>query len=197
VRPLPVATVAPSGRRVRRGANEHAHEARDANEGVALGLKGMHMVRERAIQLTPAGKVKLEEELAHLLKVKRPDLANRIAESGAIGDQTDNAQQDGVKEELVQIDGRIAELEQMLERAVVLDAPSTDQVGLGATVTIRDQDGVEETWLLVDHAEMDTRDGSISTESPVGRALVGKRVGDSATVQTPGGVIVYTVIRIA
>lgn len=155
------------------------------------------MVRERTVQLTPAGKVKLEEELAHLVNVKRPELTSRIADSSDQGDQTDNVEYDAVKEELVQTETRIAELEQMLEHAVIIENPSTDVVGLGSVVTIRGDDGLEETWTLVNHVEADTRDGSISTESPVGQALLGKRPGDSATVQTPGGVIVYTVVRIA
>jgi transcription elongation factor GreA len=154
------------------------------------------MVRERTVQLTLAGKIKLEEELASLINVKRPELTSQIQDSSDQGDQGDNAEYDTVKEELVQTDARIAELEQMLEHAVIIENPSTDQVGLGSNVTIRGDDGVEETWTLVNHVEADTRDGSISTESPVGQALLGKRPGDSATVQTPGGVIVYTVVRI-
>ena len=154
------------------------------------------MVRERTVQLTLAGKLKLEDELASLINVKRPELTSQIQESSDQGDQGDNAEYDTVKEELAQTDVRIEELEQMLEHAVIIENPSTDQVGLGSNVTIRGDDGVEETWTLVNHVEADTRDGSISTESPVGQALLGKRPGDSATVKTPGGVIVYTVVRI-
>lgn len=154
------------------------------------------MVRERTVQLTPAGKAKLEEELSQLVNVKRPDLATRIQDSSDQGDMTDNPEYDSIKEEIVLTDARIVELEQMLERAEVIENPSTDEVGLGSRVTIKGDDGFEETWVLVDHVEADTRDGSISTESPVGQALLGKRAGDSASVQTPGGVIVYTVVRI-
>lgn len=154
------------------------------------------MVRERTVQLTPAGKAKLEEELIHLVNVKRPELSARIQDSSDQGDMTDNPEYDTIKEEIVLTDARIIELEQMLERAEIIDKPSTETVGLGSTVTIKGDDGVEETWTVVNHVEADTRDGSISTESPVGQALYGKRAGDSATVQTPGGVIVYTVVRI-
>jgi transcription elongation factor GreA len=154
------------------------------------------MVRERTVQLTAAGKTKLEEELAHLINVKRPELADQIQESSDQGDLTDNPDYDAVKEEIVLTDARIQELEQMLERAEVIARPSTDSVGLGSTVTIRGDDGVEEKYTLVNHVEADIRDGSISTESPVGQALYGKRPGDSASVKTPGGVIVYTVVRI-
>lgn len=153
------------------------------------------MVKDRALQLTPAGKLKLQEELSHLITVKRPELAGRIQDSSDSGDVSDNSEYEMVKEELVLADARIQELEQMLERAEVLDRPTGDVVALGSTVTIKGDDGVEETWTLVNHVEADTREGSISTESPVGSALLGKRPGDSASVNTPGGVIVYTVVR--
>jgi transcription elongation factor GreA len=148
------------------------------------------------VQLTPAGKAKLEEELNFLVTVKRPELSARIQDSSDQGDMTDNPEYDSIKEEIVLADARIVELEQMLERAEIIEKPSTDEVALGSKVTIKGDDGVEETWTLVNHVEADTRDGSISTESPVGQALLGKRPGDSASVQTPGGVIVYTVVRI-
>ena len=154
------------------------------------------MVRDRTIQLTPAGKLKLEEELANLVNVKRNELAQRILESNEHGDVSDNSESESAKEELVVAEARIAELEQMLERAEVIENPSKDRVGLGSAGTMRSDDGVEETWTIVDHAEADTRDGSISTESPVGSVILGKRPGESISVKTPGGVIVYTVIRI-
>lgn len=155
------------------------------------------MVRERTVQLTRAGKAKLEEELANLVNVKRVDLASRVLDSNAHGDVSDNSEFEAVKEELVLTDARIQELEQMLEHAEIIQPTSNDFVTLGSTVTIRGDDGVEETWTLVNHVEADTREGSISTESPVGLLLLGKRAGDAVSVQTPGGVIVYTVVRIA
>jgi transcription elongation factor GreA len=161
------------------------------------GFERMHlMVRERTIQLTQAGKLKLEEELANLVNVKRSELARRIQESNEHGDVSDNSESESAKEELVVTEARISELEQMLERAEVIEHPATDRVGLGSVVTIRGDDGVEETWTIVDHVEADTRAGSISTESPVGRILLDKRPGESISVKTPGGVIVYTVVRI-
>lgn len=154
------------------------------------------MVRERTIQLTQAGKLKLEEELAYLANTKRNELAQRILESNEHGDVSDNSESESAKEELVVTEARISELEQMLERAEVIERTETDRVGLGSVVTIRGDDGVEETWTIVDHVEADTRDGSISTESPVGSILLDKRAGDAISVKTPGGVIVYTVIKI-
>jgi transcription elongation factor GreA len=154
------------------------------------------MVRERTVQLTAAGKSKLEEELTFLTNVKKPELTGRIQDSSDQGDMTDNPEYDSIKEEIVLTDARIQELEQMLERAEVIERPPTGTVGLGSVVTIRSDDGEEETYTLVNHVEADISDGSISTDSPVGQALFGKRKGDSATVQTPGGVMVYTVVKI-
>jgi transcription elongation factor GreA len=153
------------------------------------------MVRERTIQLTQAGKAKLEEELAYLINTKRAELADRILESNEHGDVSDNSESESAKEELVVTESRITELQQMLERAEVIEHPSNDRVALGSVVTIRGDDGVEETWTIVDHVEADTRDGSISTESPVGKILLDKRAGECISVKTPGGMIEYTVVR--
>lgn len=154
------------------------------------------MVRERTVQLTAAGKVKLQEELEHLVTVKRTELARRIMESSDHGDISDNSESETAKEELVITDARINELEMMLERAEVIEHPTTDRVGLGSVVTIRGDDGVEETWTVVDHAEADTRDGSISTQSPVGSMLLGKRPGEAISVKTSAGSFGYTIVRI-
>ncbi|MGH2560550.1 MAG: transcription elongation factor GreA [Thermomicrobiales bacterium] len=156
------------------------------------------MVKERMLWLTPAGKVKLEEELHHLVTIKKPNLSTRIAEATEHGDISDNSEYEGMKDDFAHIEARIRELEHTLERAEIVEHPTDEgRVGFGSTVTIRDSDGIEETWTLVSHEEADTREGTISTDSPVGHALVGRGVGESAAVETPGGEIVYTVIGIA
>jgi transcription elongation factor GreA len=155
------------------------------------------MVKDRTVRLTPAGKRKLQEELQHLLDVKKPSLATRIQESTEHGDVSDNSEYEDLKEEFVLTEARIQELEQTLERAEIVDHPRTsNEVGFGSSVTIRGDDDLTETWTLVSPEEADTREGTISTESPVGQVLLGRKVGDSATVRTPGGSIVYTVIKI-
>lgn len=156
------------------------------------------MVKDRTVRLTPAGKLKLEEELSHLINVKKPALATRIQESTEHGDISDNSEYEALKEEFVLTEARIRDLEHTLERAEIVEPPTdSDAVGFGATVTIRGDDGFEETWTLVSPEEADTREGSISTESPVGQALIGRGVGESAAVETPVGTIVYTVVGIA
>jgi transcription elongation factor GreA len=155
------------------------------------------MVKDRTLRLTPAGKSKLEDELSVLREKKLPELSTRIQESTEHGDVSDNSEYEAVKEEYVLAEARIHELEQILDRAEIVEhAESEDEVGFGSTVTIQGDDGLEETWTLVGPEEADTREGTISTESPVGQALVGRRVGDSTSVKTPGGTIVYTVVRI-
>lgn len=156
------------------------------------------MSKERTVRLTPTGKARLEDELHTLVTVKKPDLAVRIQEATEHGDISDNSEYEALKEEFVLVEARIHELEQTLDHAEVIAPASTDgAVGLGSRVTLRSDDGEEETWILVSPEEAHTSDGSISTESPVGRSLVGRRIGDSAPVQTPAGTIVYTVVNVA
>ncbi|MFL5759268.1 MAG: transcription elongation factor GreA [Thermomicrobiales bacterium] len=155
------------------------------------------MVKDRMLRLTPAGKAKLEDELSLLRTKKLPELSARIQESTEHGDVSDNSEYEAVKEEYVLTEARIRELEQILDRAEIVDhVESEGEVGFGSTVMIRGDDGLEETWTLVGPEEADTREGTISTESPVGQALIGRRVGESTSVKTPGGTIVYTVVQV-
>lgn len=154
------------------------------------------MLRDNAVQLTPAGFAKLQEELRTLTEVKRADLAARVIEANDHGDVSDNGEVEGLKEELVMTDARIQELTYLLEHAEPAEPAGDGVVGLGSTVSIKDGDGEEETWKIVSHAEADTRDGTISTESPVGRQLFGKRAGESFSVSTPGGEVTYTVVSV-
>jgi transcription elongation factor GreA len=148
-------------------------------------------------RLTPAGKQKLEEDLAQLRTVRLPELTQRIAASNEEGDVSDNAEYEELKDELVRIEARIAEIEFNLGHATIVEkAAANGVVGFGSTVTIRDAEGLSETWTLVSSQEQDTRRGTISTESPVGLAMMGKSVGDSFEVKTPVGSIVYTVEKV-
>jgi transcription elongation factor GreA len=155
------------------------------------------MVKDRIVRLTVEGKAKLEEELSHLLTVKKPELATRIQEATEHGDISDNSEYEELKEDFVLTEARINELEQMLERAEIVAPPTSGTVGLGSNVTLRGDDGEEETWRLVGPEEADTREGTISTDSPVGSALMGRQAGDEATVTTPAGPIVFTILRVA
>ncbi len=156
------------------------------------------MVKERMIQLTAAGKARLEAELETLVSRKLPDLRARILEANEHGDISDNGEYEELKESLVLAEARIQELELLMDRAEIIQRdPDDDTIGLGSLVTLQGDDGMRETWTLVRPEEANTLDGTISTESPVGGALVGRRVGDSAVVTTPGGEIVYTVVNVS
>jgi transcription elongation factor GreA len=154
-------------------------------------------MRDGAVQLTPAGKARLEDELVHLRDIKRKELAVRIEASNDDGDISDNSEYEELKEELIMADRRIQELEYLLATAETVDHKYDGTISLGSVVSLVDSEGEEATWTLVDPAEADTRAGSISTKSPVGHSLMGKSKGDSATVETPVGTIVYTINNVA
>jgi transcription elongation factor GreA len=152
----------------------------------------------QTVWLTAAGKTRLEEELADLRTRRRPELHTRIQEATESGDISDNSEYEELKDEWASLEARIHELEQTLDNAEVIQREAGDDVvGLGSRVTLRSDDGEEETWILVSPQEANTLDGTISTQSPVGQALLGRRAGDSATVGTPSGAIVYTVVSVA
>jgi transcription elongation factor GreA len=156
------------------------------------------MVQAQGVQLTAQGRMKLDEELRMLREERQPALSARIFEANEHGDVSDNGEFNDLKEELAMLEARAAELELMLSRAQIIEAGSGDgTVRLGSTVRIRDEDGETETWQVVSPEEADSLTGSISTESPVGEALVGCREGESLTVSTPGGDIVYTVLGVS
>jgi transcription elongation factor GreA len=150
------------------------------------------------VWLTEAGKSRLSDELHDLRTRRRPDLHARIQEATESGDISDNSEYEELKDEWASLEARIFELEQTLDHAAVIQREDGDEVvGLGSKVTLRSDDGEEETWILVSPQEANTADGRISTQSPVGRAVAGCRAGDSATVPTPSGSIVYTVVAVA
>jgi len=155
------------------------------------------MVRDHVVRLTPEGRDRLTEELEHLRHTKLPELTTRIQDANEHGDISDNSEYEDLKEEVVMTDARITELEFMLDTAEIIEPPSGGIIGLGSTVTIVSDDGEKETWRLVSPEEADTRAGAISTDSPVGSALVGRKKGDTTTVETPGGAIAYTVAKVA
>jgi transcription elongation factor GreA len=143
------------------------------------------------IRLTPEGHERLKAELENLTHVRRQQVAERIrqAREEAHGDSGDSTAYEDAKTELAILEQRIAELERTLaEVEVVEDSGEIHAtVSLGAHVVMRDSEGVEEEYVVVDHAEADPRLGRISQTSPVGQALMGHRTGDEVTVETPAG----------
>jgi transcription elongation factor GreA len=152
------------------------------------------MATEERILLTPEGKADLVHEHDHLRQVKRVQLLERIQELSAEGDVSDNSEYEDVKEELIQLESRIREIENILSDARVVErqATKTGVVGFGVTVTLVDGDGIEETWTLVGPQEANARLGRISNVSPVGSALLGKRVGETIVVSPPSALATCT-----
>lgn len=152
------------------------------------------------VVLTRDGKKKLDDELNELKSVKRVEIAKEIEVARSFGDLSENAEYDEAKNEQARIEGRIRTLEEMLRNAEVVDdsALSDDVVGVGSAVRVFDEEYEEEdTYTVVGATEADPAKLFVSTESPIGRALLGARVGHQVEVQTPGGVLKLKVLGIS
>ena len=149
--------------------------------------------------LTYAGLRKLEDELHDLKVVKRKEVAGKIKEAREQGDLSENAEYDAAKDEQRDIEARIEELEKILKNAevVVEEEADLDKVSIGCSVKILDCEFEEELeYKIVGSTEANSLKGKISNESPVGKALLGKQVGDTVTVETPAGEFSYKVLSI-
>jgi len=151
------------------------------------------------IPMTAAGHAALEDELKHRQQVERPRIIQQISDARTHGDLSENAEYHAAKEQQAHNEGRIAELEDKLARAEVIDVSklSGDTVKFGATVTLVDEDTEEKkVWQIVGEPEADAKAGRISITSPLARALVGKKKGASVEVVTPGGAKAYEVVKV-
>jgi transcription elongation factor GreA len=151
------------------------------------------------VPMTPGGFVALEEELKHRQQVERPRIIQAIAEARSHGDLSENAEYHSAKESQSLNEGRIAELEDKISRAEVIDVSKLggDTIKFGATVTLIDEDTEEEKkYQIVGETEADVKGGRVSITSPIARALIGKRVGDTVEVIAPGGGKSYEVLAI-
>jgi transcription elongation factor GreA len=152
------------------------------------------------VPMTGDGYLRLQEELRHLKSVERPAVIRAIAEAREHGDISENAEYHAARERQSFIEGRLAELEDMIARAEVIDVKklSGNTVKFGATVTLSDEDsGEEQTYQLVGAVESDIKSGLLSITAPLARALIGKTVGDSVEVTTPRGSKAYEIVSIA
>ncbi|ADO71412.1 transcription elongation factor GreB [Stigmatella aurantiaca] len=150
--------------------------------------------------LTRLGAERMHRELLRLLNVERPKVTAEVSAAAAQGDRSENAEYIYGKKRLREIDRRIRFLQKRLDTAtIVTPAEQTDQgrVYFGATVTLEDEDGVQTTYQIVGSDEIDTQGGRISVESPIGKALLRKAVGDSVEVMRPRGEIELTIVAIA
>ncbi len=146
-------------------------------------------MQDKPIFLTPEGRQKLQQELDYLRNVKRHEVAEAIHSAKEEGDISENSAYDAAKEQQAFVEGRILSLEGMLKNAVTInETPPVDSVGMGSRVKVKERGSSdEEEYQIVGSAEADPTKGRISNESPVGRALMGKKKGESVVVKTPAG----------
>jgi transcription elongation factor GreA len=150
--------------------------------------------------MTAAGYAALEEELKRRQQVERPRIIQAIAEARSHGDLSENAEYHAAKEAQAHNEGRVAELEDKLQRAEIIDVSKLTgkTIKFGATVTLVDEDTEEEkAYQIVGESEADVKRGKVSITSPIARALIGKTVGDTVEVNAPGGGKSYEVLKVA
>jgi transcription elongation factor GreA len=154
---------------------------------------------DREIILTPEGYRRLKDEIDYLSTKKREEVAERIKESRYFGDITENSEYDDAKNEQAMLEQRIYALEEKIRSAIVIDAKSvkTDTVGVGTKVTLQDmRKGDVLQYSIVGSAEADPASHKLSNESPVGRAIIGRKPGDKVTVAVPQGSVKFKVLAI-
>lgn len=145
-------------------------------------------------QITQSGQADLEAELEEL-KSRRGEVAEKIAAAREFGDLSENAEYDTAREEQGLLESRIAEIEDILRHAAIISSGGNDEVGLGSTVKLVSPRKTV-TYTVVGPIEANPLEGRISNESPIGQALLGKKVGDEVVIATPKGETVYTVVEI-
>jgi transcription elongation factor GreA len=156
-------------------------------------------VSRKEVILTEEGLKLLQDEVGHLSTVKREEVAERIREAREFGDISENSEYDDAKNEQAMLEHRIGLLQEKIRRARVIKESEidTEKVSVGSTVTLRDKDAGEiRIYTLVGSAEADPVKARLSNESPVGQAIIGKRVGDVVTVPVPVGALNYEILAI-
>lgn len=147
----------------------------------------------KKIYLTKEGLADLKKEYEELTTIKRPDVLSRVAQARSLGDLSENAEYVAAREDLSFIDGRIDELEELLKQAVLItESHSNHMVKLGSKVTLHTK-GKKEVFTVVGEWEADPTEKKISHKSPLGLALMGKKVGEKVEVEAPAGKILYTI----
>ena len=150
------------------------------------------------VYLTNEGFLEIEEELNNLKEVKRPEVIKALKDARALGDLSENADYDAARNEQAQVEGRIKELEMLLEKAELIEKKDTDKVGLGTTVKIKyvgTEDDIEE-YSIVGSKEADPAKYKISNESPLAKGLMGHKNGEVCTVESPNGSYQVEIVEI-
>ena len=154
---------------------------------------------EREVILTEEGYAKLQDEIEYLTTTKRREVADRIKTAREFGDISENSEYDDAKNEQAHVESRIIQIEHQLRNARIVDTHdvATDVVGIGTKGTVRTtSDKKPKSFALVGSAEADPMNDRLSNESPIGKALMGRKKGDKVTVATPRGQVEYQVVKI-
>ncbi len=152
---------------------------------------------EDELYLTPDGADKLRKELQELKGPKRNEIAARLRHAVSQGDLSENADYISTKEDQAFLEGRIQELELILKDATIVEREArSDNVAVGSTVVVQNENEAEETFYIVGEKEADPRNGKISHKSPIGKSLMGKGVGDVAVAETPGGKVEFKIQKL-
>jgi transcription elongation factor GreA len=160
-------------------------------------LWGPARVNSKTTYISKDGLEKLRAELDEMTSVRRPEIAQRIHDAKEHGDLSENAEYEDAKNEQAFVEGRIQTLQALIKNATIIDENhSTDHVQIGSTVTVESNDG-EESFTIVGSTEAKPTEGRISNESPVGRALLGKKKGEKVIVKVPAGDFTYKIVGIA
>jgi len=147
--------------------------------------------------LSQEGLESLKKELQELKTKKRQEIAKRLQEAKDLGDLSENAEYLEAKEAQALNDNRINELEELLKNAVVIETPSEENiVAVGSTIEVKSNDNGTETFTIVGSTEAKPQEGKISNESPLGKAFIGRKIGEEIEVKTPGGIAKYKIIKI-
>ena len=140
------------------------------------------------VYLTSEGYLEIEEELDHLKNVRRPEVIKALKDARALGDLSENADYDAARAEQAQIEGRILDLEKIMENAEIIENNNTGKVSLGCTVVINYEDDDEtEEYRIVGSKEADPSDNKVSNESPIAKAIMGAKAGDVREGESPNG----------
>jgi transcription elongation factor GreA len=151
----------------------------------------------KQVPLTKDGLKKLEAELDELIHVRRPAVAQRIHDEKELVGAQNAPEYEDARDEQAWVEGRIQQVQDMIQNAVIFEESHDHQtVSLGSNVEVKDQHGKKQKFLIVGGPEANPREGKVSNESPVGMALLGKKVGDTAEVNAPAGTLVWTILKV-
>lgn len=152
----------------------------------------------KPVPLTKEGLAKLQDELDHLVNVRRAEIAQRIHDAKEMVGPANTPEYEDARSEQAFVEGRILTLEQLIQNAEVIEEEhDSHRVGLGSNVTVEDHKGKKQTYVIVGSAEADPKEHRVSNESPVGQALLGKGVGEEVQVEAPAGKLRWTIVSIS